>query len=95
MKFAVNLGVKPECEFGRLLIFRYQIRAALNGAKAKHAAHRLPRQAVLRHAATLRAGGAMNSGPTGSVTVWRKIRSISALAEGSSDQPATSSTGCN
>jgi len=32
---------------------------------------------VLHHAATLRDGGAMNSGPTGSVTVSRRIRSIS------------------
>jgi len=45
--------------------------------------------AVLRQAATLRAGGAMNSGPTGSVMASRKIRSISALAEVSSDQPIT------
>src|ERR1700738_1216007 len=48
-----------------------------------------------RHAATLRDGGAMNSGPTGSVMVSRKIRSISALAEVSSDQPTTPSTGCS
>ena len=38
---------------------------------------------------------AMNSGPTGSVMVSRRIRSISVLAEASSDQPITSSTGCN
>ena len=42
-----------------------------------------------------RAGGAMNSGPTGSVMVSRRIRSISALVEASSRQPVTSSTGCN
>ena len=47
------------------------------------------------HAAMLRAGGAMNSGPTGSVIVSRRIRSISALAGASSRQPVTSSTGCN
>src|SRR5205807_9866136 len=47
------------------------------------------------HAATLRDGGAMNSGPTGLVMVSRRIRSISALAEGSSDHPVTSSTGRN
>jgi hypothetical protein len=40
-------------------------------------------------------GGAMNSGPIGSVMVSRRIRSISALAEASSDQPITSSTGRN
>ena len=50
---------------------------------------------LLRHAATLRAGGAMNSGPTGSVIVSRRIRSISALAAASSRQPVTSSTGCS
>jgi hypothetical protein len=52
-------------------------------------------QSVQRHAATLRAGGAMNSGPTGSLMVSRRILSISALADASSDQPVTSSTGCN
>src|SRR5580704_12164871 len=50
---------------------------------------------LLRQAAMLRAGGAMNSGPTGSVIVSRRIRSISALAEASSRQPVTSSTGCS
>src|SRR5258708_15582714 len=50
-------------------------------------------QPARRHAATLRAGGAMNSGPTGSVMVSRRIRSISAFAEASSDHPITSSTG--
>jgi hypothetical protein len=48
---------------------------------------------VLRHAAMLRDGGAMNSGPTGSVMVSLRIRLISALAEASSAQPVTSSTG--
>jgi hypothetical protein len=38
------------------------------------------------HAAMLRAGGAMNSGPTGSEMVSRRIRSISALARSSSRQ---------
>jgi fluoroacetyl-CoA thioesterase len=47
------------------------------------------------HTVALRAGGAMNSGPTGSVTVSRRICSISALADASSDQPVTSSTGCS
>src|ERR1700692_874904 len=50
---------------------------------------------MARHAATPRDGGAMNSGPTGSVMVSRRIRLISALAEASSDHPVTSSTGCN
>src|SRR6516165_8903098 len=35
-------------------------------------------------AAALRAGGAMNSGPTGSLIVASRMRSISALAEASS-----------
>src|SRR5713226_4858152 len=48
---------------------------------------------LLRHAATRRAGGAMNSGPTGSLIVSRMIRSISPLARASSLQPITSSTG--
>jgi hypothetical protein len=52
-------------------------------------------QGTARHAGAPRAGGAMNSGPTGSAMVSRRIRSISALAEASSDQPVTSSTGCN
>src|SRR5690348_11227359 len=42
-----------------------------------------------------RAGGAMNSGPIGSLTVVFRIRSISALAGASSHHPVTSSTGCN
>src|SRR5260370_4095274 len=46
------------------------------------------------HAAMLRAAGAMNSGPTGLVTVSRRIRSISALAAAASCHPATSLTGC-
>jgi hypothetical protein len=50
-----------------------------------------PRQA----AAKLRAAGAMNSGPTGSVTLAARMRSISALAGASSNQPPTSSTGCS
>ena len=45
------------------------------------------------HAAMLRAGGAMNSGPTGSLMVSSRIRSISALVEASSCQPVISSTG--
>jgi hypothetical protein len=52
-------------------------------------------QVLSAHAATLRAGGAMNSGPTGSAIVWPRIRSISALAGAASHQPATSSTGCS
>ena len=45
--------------------------------------------------ATLRAGGVMKSGPTGSVIVTARMRSTSALAAASSDQPLTSSTGCS
>src|SRR5215472_16937977 len=45
------------------------------------------------HAAMLRAGGAMNSGPTGSLIVAARMRSISALARASRCQPLTSSTG--
>ncbi len=41
----------------------------------------------------LRDAGAMNSGPTGSLTDSRRIRSISDLAPASSRQPATSPTG--
>jgi len=47
------------------------------------------------HAAMLRAGGAMNSGPTGSLIVAARMRSISALAGASRRQPLTSSTGCS
>jgi len=47
------------------------------------------------YAATLRAGGAMNSGPIGAGIVARRMRSISALAGASSDHPLTSSTGSN
>ena len=42
-----------------------------------------------------RGGGAMNSGPTGSVTDSCRIRSISAFPAGSKDQPKTSSIGSN
>ena len=45
------------------------------------------------HAAMLRAGGAMNSGPTGSLIVAARMRSTSALAGASRCQPLTSSTG--
>src|SRR5437588_13086900 len=48
-----------------------------------------------RHTATPRDGGAMNSGPTGSVMVSRRISSILAISVASSDQPVTSSTGRN
>src|SRR5258708_14535516 len=49
-------------------------------------------QPARRHAATLRAGGAMNSGPTGAEIGWRRIQSISAFAEASSDPPLCSPT---
>src|SRR5262249_28245187 len=55
-------------------------------------ADRLP-LSLLIHAATLRAGGAMNSGPTGSLIVAARMRSTSALAGASRCQPLTSSTG--
>src|SRR5262245_65287722 len=55
-------------------------------------ADRLP-LSLLIHAAMLRAGGAMNSGPTGSLIVALRMRSISALAAASRCQPLTSSTG--
>src|SRR5207244_4400772 len=42
-----------------------------------------------------RDGGAMNSGPTGSVIRSRSTRSISALTSASSDQPFTSATGAS
>jgi hypothetical protein len=53
------------------------------------------RAPLLGQAPTLRSGGAMNSGPTGSWMVSRRMRSISAMVEASSAQPVTSSTGCN
>src|SRR2546421_676204 len=42
-----------------------------------------------------RDGGAMNSGPTGSVIRSRSTRSISALTSASSDQPLTSAAGAS
>ena len=44
-------------------------------------------------ATTARSGGAMNSGPTGSLTVSRRIRSISAMLALSIVQPTTSEIG--
>src|SRR5262249_6055321 len=55
-------------------------------------ADRLP-FSLLIHAAMLRVGGAMNSGPTGSLIVAARMRSISALAGASRCQPLTSPTG--
>ena len=49
---------------------------------------------AVSHAATaLRDGGAMNSGPTGSLIAALRMRSISALADASSSHPLTSPTG--
>jgi hypothetical protein len=60
----------------------------------RHACSRcLTRQA--HAAAKARAGGAMNSGPTGSLMVAARMRSISAIAGASSHHPFTSSTGCS
>ena len=44
-------------------------------------------------AATARVGGAMNSGPIGSLMLSRRIRLILALVEASTRQPAISSIG--
>jgi hypothetical protein len=46
-------------------------------------------------AAKLRGGGAMNSGPIGSLIIALRMRSISALAGASSHNPLTSWTGCS
>src|SRR5260370_4130670 len=51
--------------------------------------------AASKTAVSGRGGGAMNSGPTGSAIVSRKMRSISARAAVSSDHPKTSSIDCN
>jgi Aminotransferase class I and II len=49
--------------------------------------------AACKNATSRRGGGAMNSGPTGSVISSLKMRSISDFAAASSDQPNTSSMG--
>ncbi len=52
-----------------------------------------PDQGAALRSVSLRAGGAMNSGPTGSVIVSYRMRLISFMSEASSDQPITSDAG--